>query len=100
SALSMSHLLLYYQRPEPSTWVFLSSFLLLSIYFVFHRFFSVRNFDIVLLLLLAPGLMMVYEGRRMQLAEREAIHAEGLATWRGSLVSTSRPTDARERYVL
>lgn len=64
----MSHLLLYYQRPEPATWVFLSSFLLLSIYFVFHRFFSVRNLDVVLLLLLAPGLMMVYEGRRMQMA--------------------------------
>ncbi len=65
----MSHLLFYYQRPEPATWVFLSSFLLLSIYFVFHRFFSVRNLDVMLLLLLAPGLMMVYEGRRIRLAE-------------------------------
>lgn len=63
----MSHLLFYYQRPEPATWVFLSSFLLISIYFVFHRFFSVRNLDILLLLLLAPGLMMVYEGRRAKL---------------------------------
>ncbi|MEO8269434.1 MAG: hypothetical protein ABI557_06935, partial [Aureliella sp.] len=54
----MSHLLLYYQRPEPATWVFLSSFLLLSIYFVFHRFFCIRNLDILLLILLAPGLMM------------------------------------------
>lgn len=67
----MSHLLFYYQRPEPATWVFLSSFLLLSIYFVFHRFFSVRNLDVMLLLLLAPGLMMVYEGRRIRLAEHQ-----------------------------
>lgn len=62
----MSDLLLYYQRPEPATWVFLSSFLLLGIYFVFHRFFSIRNLDLVLLVLLAPGLMMVYEGRQMR----------------------------------
>ena len=64
----MSDLLLYYQRPEPATWVFLSSFLLLTMYFVFHRFFSVRNLDLLLLLLLAPGLMMVYEGRRLQMS--------------------------------
>ncbi len=62
----MSHLLLYYQRPEPATWVFLSSFLLFGLYFVFHRFWSLRNLDLVLLVLLAPGLMMVYEGRRMR----------------------------------
>ena len=75
----MSHLLLYYQRPEPATWVFLSSFLLLSIYFVFHRFFSVRNLDIVLLLLLAPGLMMVYEGRKQKLDATESIAIESMA---------------------
>lgn len=78
----MSHLLLYYQRPEPATWVFLSSFLLLSIYFVFHRFFSIRNLDITLLVLLAPGLMMVYEGRRMQSVEQQTIATEGLAAQR------------------
>ncbi len=75
----MSHLLLYYQRPEPATWVFLSSFLLLSVYFVFHRFFSIRNLDIVLLLLLAPGLMMVYEGRRMLLSKDRQVASTGLA---------------------
>lgn len=76
----MSHLLLYYQRPEPATWVFLSSFLLLSIYFVFHRFFCIRNLDILLLILLAPGLMMVYEGRRMHLAQDQSLTTEGLAS--------------------
>ncbi len=75
----MSHLLLYYQRPEPATWVFLSSFLLLSIYFVFHRFFSVRNLDIVLLIMLAPGLMMVFEGRKLQLAVEPTVTTSALA---------------------
>jgi hypothetical protein len=65
----MSQLLFYYQRPEPATWVFLSSFLLISVYFVFNRFLSIRNLDVMLLLLLAPGLMMVYEGRRWKMAE-------------------------------
>ncbi len=74
----MSHLLFYYQRPEPATWVFLSSFLLLSIYFVFHRFFSVRNLDVMLLLLLAPGLMMVYEGRRMRMTEQPQVRSTQL----------------------
>ncbi len=75
----MSHLLLYYQRPEPATWVFLSSFLLLSIYFVFHRFFCVRNLDLLLLVLLAPGLMMVYEGRNMQITTQATVVSENLA---------------------
>ncbi|MEM8735019.1 MAG: hypothetical protein AAGG44_12390, partial [Planctomycetota bacterium] len=73
----MSQLLLYYQRPEPATWVFLSSFLLLSLYFVFHRFFSVRNLDIVLLLLLGPGLMMVYEGRRQRIDDAAVVTTTG-----------------------
>lgn len=66
----MSQFLLYYQRPEPTTWVYLSSFLTIGLYFVFHRFWSVRNLDILLLILLAPGLLMVNEGRKRQLAER------------------------------
>ncbi|MFK7737316.1 MAG: hypothetical protein AB8B50_14880, partial [Pirellulaceae bacterium] len=75
----MSQLLLYYQRPEPATWVFISSFLLFSFYFVFHRFFCVRNLDLVLLLLLAPGLMMVYEGRRQQISEALDVSTSSLA---------------------
>ncbi len=90
----MSHLLLYYQRPEPATWVFLSSFLLLSIYFVFHRFFCIRNLDILLLLLLAPGLMMVYEGRRMQLAHTSGIASEELAA-----AAPADDADSSNRFV-
>ncbi|RMF38505.1 MAG: hypothetical protein D6753_15725 [Planctomycetota bacterium] len=75
----MSHLLLYYQRPEPATWVFLSSFLMVSVYFVFHRFFCIRNLDVLLLLSLSPGLMMVYEGRRMQSGATESVSQQRLA---------------------
>ncbi|TWU07453.1 glycosyltransferase family 87 protein [Stieleria varia] len=68
----MSEFLLYYKRPDPTTWVYMSSFLTIGLYFVFHRFWSVRNLDIVLLILLAPGLLMVHEGRRRQLRELES----------------------------
>lgn len=67
----MSEILLYYKRPDPTTWVYLSSFLTIGLFFVFHRFWSVRNLDIILLILLAPGLLMVYEGRRRQLVQSE-----------------------------
>ncbi|MDM4017871.1 hypothetical protein [Roseiconus lacunae] len=68
----MSEFLLFYERPNPTTWVYLSSFLTIGLYFVFHRFWSVRNLDIVLLLMLAPGLLMVQEGRRRHLREMES----------------------------
>jgi hypothetical protein len=67
----MSEILLHYKRPDPTTWVYLSSFLTVGLFFVFHRFWSLRNLDILLLILLAPGLLMVHEGRRRRLIEIE-----------------------------
>ena len=76
----MSEILLHYKRPDPTTWVYLSSFLTIGLFFVFHRFWSLRNLDIVLLILLAPGLLMVHEGRRSRLVEIEqAARATALA---------------------
>ncbi len=69
----MSEILLYYRRPDPTTWVYLSSFLTIGLFFVFHRFWSIRNVDILLLILLAPGLLMVHEGYRRQLIESETL---------------------------
>lgn len=72
----MSELLLHYERPDPATWVYLSSFLMIGLFFVFHRFWSIRNVDICLLILLGPGLLMVYQGRR-----EEFQAAEQLVAW-------------------
>ncbi len=69
----MSEILLYYRRPDPTTWVYMSSFLTIGLYFVFHRFWSVRNLDIALLILLAPGLLVVYEGRRREIRQSESL---------------------------
>lgn len=72
----MSELLLYYRRPEPTTWVYMSSFLTLGIYLVFHRLWSIRNLDIALLIFLAPGLLMVHEGQRRSLQQRDEFISE------------------------
>jgi hypothetical protein len=82
----MSQFLLYYQRPEPATWVYLSSFLIIGLYFVFHRFWSVRNLDILLLILLGPGLLLVHDGRKMEMGVD--------ATMRGSTLISQVIPDA------
>jgi hypothetical protein len=87
----MNYLLFFYQRPEPATWVLLSSFLLLSIYFVFQRFFSIRNLDVVLLLLLSPGLLMVYEGRKIRFDEPSNLSDQ-------QLVSSNPPQSTANRF--
>jgi hypothetical protein len=58
----MSEFLFQYTPIHPTTWVYLSSLLLVGVFFKFGRFWSVRNVDLVLLILLAPGLLTVHLG--------------------------------------
>lgn len=44
---------------NPATWAYLSSLLIIGIFFKFHRFWSVRNFDLLVLIFLAPGLLSI-----------------------------------------
>ena len=60
----MSEFLFQYYPVHPTTWVYLSSLLMIGVYFKFGRFWSVRNVDLVLLILLAPGLLMVHFGEQ------------------------------------
>src|SRR5262245_55114048 len=50
-----------YSLNDP-TWFYLSFLLILAVYFKFSRFWSVRNLDLVLLLLISPGLLLVRDG--------------------------------------
>lgn len=43
----------------PSTWFVLSSLLLLAVFFRFNRFWSIRNFDILGLILFTPGFLYI-----------------------------------------
>lgn len=76
----MESLPFVYERIAPTTWVYLSSLLLLALFFKFNRFWSVRNLDLFLIILLAPGLLMI-EGGRTWVHNHPAaaiIHAEDL----------------------
>ena len=54
----MNDILFHYHKVNPTTWVYLSSLLTVALYFKFSRLWSVRNLDLVGLILLAPGLLM------------------------------------------
>ncbi len=58
----MSEILSGYERLEPTTWAYLSAILIIALFFKFNRLFSVRNLDLLLLLILAPGLVLVRLG--------------------------------------
>ena len=55
-----------YQPIAHSTWAYLSSLLMLTLFFKFNRFWSVRNFDLVLIILLAPGILLIDYGLRLE----------------------------------
>jgi len=59
----MSDYLVYYERVSPTTWVYLSSLLMISLFFKFNRLWSFRNLDLIGLILLAPGLLFVIYGQ-------------------------------------
>ena len=45
-----------------ATWFYLSLLLIVAVFFRFNRILSLRNLDLVLLLLIAPGLLLVQRG--------------------------------------
>jgi hypothetical protein len=47
---------------DDATWLYLSLFLTLTVYFRFSRFFSLRNADILILLAVSPGILLVHHG--------------------------------------
>lgn len=60
----MSEFLYQYHPVEPTTWFYLSSLLTIGLFFKFSRFWSVRNLDLMLLILLGPGLLFVQFGNQ------------------------------------
>lgn len=59
----MSEFPFLYEKIGGATWAYLSSLLMLALFFKFNRFWSIRNLDLVLIILLVPGLLMVEGGR-------------------------------------
>ncbi|OHB75643.1 MAG: hypothetical protein A2W31_17135 [Planctomycetes bacterium RBG_16_64_10] len=73
STAVMHWFLFQYERVPPTTWVYLSSLFTIAVYFKFSRLWSVRNLDLIGLILLAPGLLMVEYGRSMAVAGIEQL---------------------------
>ena len=55
-----------YKPIAHATWAYLSSLLMLALFFKFNRFWSVRNFDLVLIILLAPGILLIDYGLKLE----------------------------------
>ncbi|QDU30049.1 hypothetical protein ETAA8_51680 [Anatilimnocola aggregata] len=89
----MSEILFQYQKVEPTTWAYLSSLLIIGLYFKFNRFWSVRNLDLCLIILLAPGLLMVYYGEQLSRLPRTASVASETALPVSPTLAPSTKTD-------
>ncbi len=95
-----------YVPVEPSTWGWLSSLLLVALFFKYNRFWSFRNLDLLLVILLAPGLLMVHYGSRehqLELREQQAagnqdavVAAEGVTGSGGSPQSPEESPSVEE----
>ncbi|MGA2797168.1 MAG: hypothetical protein ABSE63_06310 [Thermoguttaceae bacterium] len=56
--------ILFDYKLNPTTWAYLSSLLIIGMYFKFHRFWSVRNLDLMALIAISPGLLLIYYGMK------------------------------------
>lgn len=79
-----SSVFLDFRLPNATTWVYLSFFLTIALFFQFSRLFSVRNLDLLTLFLLAPGFLLLQTGRDVTLAYAWLI--AGSAYWFGRAV--------------
>ncbi|MBX3418005.1 MAG: hypothetical protein KF851_10415 [Pirellulaceae bacterium] len=61
----MNYLVFGYEQIPPNSWAYLSSLLMIALFFKFNRFWALRNLDLILVILLAVGLLLVYEGKSL-----------------------------------
>jgi len=81
-----------YQQIDGTIWAFASSLLMISLFFKFNRFWSVRNFDLLLIILLAPSLIMVNKG--MTICNQADAAQQSSTILASQTFSTTRATPA------
>ena len=84
-----------YEKIAPTTWAYLSSLLMLAIFFKFNRFWSFRNFDLVLIALLAPGILLIDFGNRIQSSNQESQPNEVVAVAADGSMTPDAIADSR-----
>src|SRR5438477_4029804 len=52
-----------FNLPNATTWFYFSFLLAVALFFKFSRLLSVRNWDVVTVFLLVPGLLLLQQGR-------------------------------------
>ena len=60
-----------FEQIPVTNWAYLSSLLLLVVFFKFNRFWSVRNFDLLLIILIAPGVLLIARGSEISVVNDE-----------------------------
>src|SRR5437764_13511608 len=66
SAMSAASVFLDFNLPNATTWFYFSLLLAVALFFKFTRLLSVRNWDILTLFLLVPGLLLIQEAHSLQ----------------------------------
>ncbi len=84
-----------FNLPNATTWFYFSFLLAVALFFKFSRLLSIRNLDIVLLFLLAPGLLLVHASRLapMPIEQQPALQIASLVG-QGALAETPALTGA------
>src|SRR5437868_6999947 len=67
----VASIFLDFRLPNATTWFYFSLLLAVALFFRFTRFLSVRNWDVLTLFLLVPGLLLIQEAHSLQ-AQRAA----------------------------
>ncbi|MDZ7619297.1 MAG: hypothetical protein U1E05_20045 [Patescibacteria group bacterium] len=62
---------------SPTTWAYVSALMTIGVYFKFHRFWSVRNLDLIGLIAFSPGLLLIFHG----LVKGEPLLMQGGYVW-------------------
>lgn len=70
----MSEFFFGYKSINPASWAYVSSLAMIGLYFKFNRLMSVRNIDLILLVLLAPGVLFTIYGEEQRTAARYEIY--------------------------
>src|SRR5437764_14946928 len=66
-----------FNLPNATTWFYFSALLAVALFFKFSRLLSVRNWDVVSLFLLVPGLLLLQEAHGESLLTGAPVSAEG-----------------------
>jgi hypothetical protein len=59
--MAFASIFLDFNLPNAATWFYLSLLLAVALFFKFSRLLSVRNFDVLTLFLLVPGMLLLFE---------------------------------------